>query len=140
MSTLSLKNLKVEMEAIEVVDVPEFGKGMTVNVRGLTVTARHTLGIIMREMGVEPLDGRGQVVVPPSPAALAEFQVVNSALCSYDDDDNLVFGTNPMEAINFVRNLPGKYSPVIARISAVATRLTNSSNNERVAVEDAEKN
>jgi hypothetical protein len=139
MGTLSLKELKVRVTTFEAVDVPEFGAGMTVNVRGLTVTARQTLGIIMREMGVAALEN-GVVVIPPSPAAVAEFQAVNAALCSYDDDDNLVFGTNPMEAINFVRSLPGQYSGAIARISTVATRLTNGAGSEQAAVEDAEKN
>lgn len=134
--TLSLSTLPKVSAALEteVVEVPEFGEGMTVNARPLTVSYHSLLGMYLAAMGVDGSNGDG----PPKQAA-AEYQSMNAALGSYDDEGNLVFGKTPDEAIARVRNLPATYGPAIRRISAVVTRLTNASNPQR-AVEEAEKN
>ena len=135
--TLSLSTLPKVTAAslVEVVEVPEFGEGMTVNARPLTVEYHSLLGMYLAMMGVDSNQNGGQ---PPKHAAAA-YQAMNAALGSYDDDGNLVFGETPEEAVRLVLSLPAQYAPAISRISAVGTRLSNTQNPRR-AVEDAEKN
>ncbi|MCB1720030.1 MAG: hypothetical protein KDK05_33330 [Candidatus Competibacteraceae bacterium] len=135
--TLSLSTLPKVTAAslVEVVEVPEFGEGMTVNARPLTVEYHSLLGMYLAMMGVDSNQNGGQ---PPKHAAAA-YQAMNAALGSYDDDGNLVFGETPDEAIVRVRSLPAQYGPAIRRISAVVTRLTGNNNPQR-SVEEAEKN
>lgn len=135
--SLSFATLPKETTATEteVVDVPEFGEGMTVNARPLTVAHHSLLGMYLNAMGVDATKNGGE----PPKSAMAEYSVMNAALGAYDDDGNLVFGQTPEEAINRVRSLPAKYGPAIRRISGVVTRLTGSNNPQR-AVEEAEKN
>lgn len=134
--TLSLATLPKITAAseTEIVEVPEFGEGMTVNARPLTVSYHSLMGMYLAAMGVGT-ENNGET---PKHAA-AEYQSINAALGSYDDDGNLVFGETPDEAIARVRSLPAVYGPAIRRISAVVTRLTSASNPQR-AVEEAEKN
>jgi hypothetical protein len=133
--SLTFRDLPKATAESEVVEVPEFGEGFTVNGRGLTVSHYSILGAYMRAAGVDPAINGGR----PAVEAMAEYQVINTALGAYDDNGNLVFGETPAEAINTVRSLPSQYSPAIQRISGVVTRLTSSNNQQRV-VEDAEKN
>jgi len=137
MKTLSLANLPKETVATqtEVVEVPEFGEGFTVNARPLTIAHHSLLGMYLNAMGVDATKNGGQ----PPQAAMAEYSVMNAALGAYDDDGNLVFGETPDEAIQRVRSLPAQYGAAIRRISGVVTRLTGNANPQRT-VEDLEKN
>lgn len=137
MKTLSLANLPKETAATqtEVVDVPEFGDGFSVNARPLTVAHHSLLGMYLNAMGMNADQNGGE----PPRHAMAQYSVMTAALGAYDDDGSLVFGETPDEAIARVNSLPAQYSTAIRRISAVVTRLTGTVNQQR-SVEELEKN
>lgn len=108
MATLSFSDIKqIEGETV-VVEVPEFGDGMTVNVRGLNVELN---SLLVRKLHANPRASSLPIVV---------------ALATYDDDGNFVFGETPDEAIETVRALPNKYFNAVMRIFNTATDLMSS--------------
>jgi hypothetical protein len=123
--SLRFSDLPTAERRTATVDVPEFGDGMQVIVRELTVRDKSVLGAAMTLAGTHEL------------AAAA----VIAALCARDEDGGLVFGESRKQAIEYANNLPERFWPAITRISAEAIRLTaGDAETEAEAVEAAEKN
>lgn len=108
MATLSLTDIKQIEGDVVVVEVPEFGEGMTVNVHGLTVEQNTML---VRKLHANPKTSSVPIV---------------AALAARDDNGNLVFGETEEEAIVLVGSLPSKYFPAVMRIFNVASDLMSS--------------
>lgn len=144
---LSLKYVPDPVQEYEVVDVPEFGtdddgNDWQVNAYPMTAATQsvYTLYISKFEV-IEDEDGQktderlyaGVNLSRSSMCALA-------ALCSRDDEGELVFGVDYQDAITRVESLHKRYYPAISRIALTVLRLSKDTLNPEKGVKAAEKN
>lgn len=117
-----------------VIDVPEFGEGMTVNVRPLTVADHMLLSALIWKRGQD-----GAVEMKDETERSAVWLPAIAALAAVDDDGALVFGLTRAEAMQRASSLPEKYVPAINRIARAAIELSGLED-ETAAAAEAEKN
>lgn len=116
------------------IEVPEFGEGMTVNVRPLAVSDYTLLAALNVRSA-----GNGKVAVKDETERNAMWLPAVAALSAVDDDGALVFGETRAEAIQRAASLPRKYLPAVERIAVKAIELSKL-DDEVAAAEEAEKN
>jgi len=117
-----------------VVDVAEFGEGMTVNVRPLTVADHMLLSALIWKRGQD-----GAVEMKDETERSAVWLPAIAALAAVDDDGALVFGLTRAEAVQRASSLPEKYVPAVRRIAQAAIELSGLED-EKAAAAEAEKN
>lgn len=117
-----------------VVDVPEFGEGMTVNVRPLTVADHMLLSALSWKRGRD-----GAIELKDDAERRAVWLPAVAALAAVDDDNALVFGLTRAEAVARTSSLPRKFIPAVERIAAAAIELSGLAD-EGAAAAEAEKN
>lgn len=139
MTSLTLKNIPNPLQDFESVDVSawfgedENGEPFTINVHGMTVQKK---ALLTRYVNEFYLADSGEWASRPK--LEADSSTVIAAICSYDDDGNLTFGIDYMDAIRRCESLPETYRGCLIALATVALRLTGSMDKE--AVDSAEKN
>lgn len=117
-----------------VIDVPEFGEGMTVNVRPLTVADHMLLSALSWKRGED-----GAVEMKDEAERRAVWLPAVAALAAVDDDGALVFGLTRAEAVQRASSLPRQYIPAVERIALAAIEVSGLED-EKAAAAAAEKN
>lgn len=148
MPSLRLKNVPNPVSgdaAFEEVDVSQWfgedenGDPYTINVFPLTVFKKNLLQKTVNDYEkITKPDGTETIGLVPN--MRHDASCVIAAICSYDDDEQLVFGIDYQDAIERVEAMPEKYRMMVLALSSAAIKLTGGTTDSKTGVEEAKKN
>jgi antitoxin component YwqK of YwqJK toxin-antitoxin module len=120
---LSLEQVPDPVGRFEFVETPEFGNDesgdpLGVNAHEMTVHKKNVLSSFANKFYEE----NGELKTKQS--LEHDSACIIAAICSYDDNGNLVFGVDYEDAIGRVEALPEKYRPAVFRIMTTVLKLT----------------
>lgn len=136
MSALTLASVPNQADESVDVAVPEFGIGedgeaLVVHVRPMTVSTYSLLNTLTATVRLNRAKNEWE------PAEAHDASAVIAALCSYDDDGNLVFGTDYWDAVKRVEGLHARYRPAVLRIANAVVEISKL---DGAPIEKAKKN
>lgn len=128
-----------DLENFEQVPVPIFGEDLVVKVRAMTV---FEWDLLMRSAWSTADAENGEAPTIKLKQDYNEICLV-AAMCSYDDEGNLVFGVDIKDANERLRNLHRMYRPDLQRIHKKALEMSGQGygkGRDEKTAEEAEKN